>query len=237
MRLFGKAGAAILATLMGGAVHAAEVDLAAHETPIFHFMRIEADYAASDDSLWSWDFNGWVGGDIDRVWMRSEGTGKHGDLEEAEAQLYYGRNFATFWDALVGIKQDFSPAARTSLAASIVGLAPYFFETEASLFLSTKGEASLRFKQSFDVLITQRLIAEPYVEVNVFAREVPDLNVGAGFSGVEAGLQLRYEIRRQFAPYVDLVWGRKLGETFDLARAAGNDPEETTVRLGIRSWF
>jgi copper resistance protein B len=222
---------------MEGAARAAEVDPAAHQAPIFHFIRIEADYAAKDDSLWTWDFNGWIGGDINRVWLRSEGENADGEFEQAEAQVYYGRNFATFWDALIGIRQDFSPASRTSLAASIVGLAPYFFETEASLFLSTKGEASFRFKQSFDILITQRLIVEPYVEVNAFARDVPDLNVGAGLSDIEAGLQLRYEIRRQFAPYVDLVWGRKLGQTFDLARAAGKAPEEMTFRLGIRSWF
>jgi len=237
MRSSARIIAALLAALAGNAAHGAEVDVAAHETPTFHAMRIEADYAANDDRPWTWDVNGWIGGDINRVWVRSEGTSEHGDLEDAEAQLYYGRNFATFWDALVGIRQDFSPAARTSLAASIVGLAPYFFETEASVFLSTKGEASFRFKQSFDVLITQRLIAEPYVEVNVFARDVGDLNVGAGFSDIEAGLQVRYEIRRQFAPYVDLVWVRKLGETFDLARAAGQDPEGTTLRFGIRSWF
>lgn len=127
--------------------------------------------------------------------------------------------------------------SETYLAASVVGLAPYFFETEASLFVSTEGDVSLRFEQSFDLLITQQLIAEPHVEANLFAQDVDDLGVGAGISDVEAGLQLRYEIVRKFAPYVDLVWSRKLGETARLARADGDDPEDTTVRLGLRFWF
>ena len=205
--------------------------------PLFNFIRVEADYADKNGALFNWDLEGWVGGDTDRLWLRSEGEHRDGDFERAEAQVYYGHNFATFWDGLIGIRQDFSPVARTWAAASVVGLAPYFFETEASLYLSTKGETALRFKQTFDVLLTQRLIAQPHVEVNVFGSDVPDLDVGAGFSDVEAGLQLRYEIRRQFAPDVDVVWSRKLGETLSRVRAAGELAEETTLRFGIRSWF
>jgi copper resistance protein B len=235
MRCLRAVGAVLFLVLVGSA-SAAEVDDRLHAIPTFHMIRVEADYAGEDDGQLTWDLNGWIGGDIDRLWLRSEGESE-GELESAEAQLYYGRNFATFWDALIGIRQDFSPGSRTFLAASIVGLAPYFFETEASLFVSTKGEAAFRFKQSFDVLITQSLIAEPYFELNAFGREVPALNVGAGLTDVEAGLQLRYEIRRQFAPYIDLVWTRKLGETFDLARLAGESAELTAIRFGIRSWF
>jgi len=226
-----------MALLVADGSLAAERDEAVHEAPTFHMMRVEGDYASSTGGLWTWDLNGWIGGDIDRIWLRSEGESRDGELDEAEFQLYYGRNFATFWDGLIGFRQDFAPRGRSYVAASIVGLAPYFFETEASAFLSAKGEASARFKQSFDVLLTQRAIAEPYVEINAFAQDVSDLNIGAGLSSVEAGLQLRYEIVRQLAPYVDFVWSRKLGETLGRVRAAGEDPEETSVRLGIRSWF
>jgi len=198
---------------------------------------VEADYASGAVGLWTWDLNGWIGGDIDRVWLRSQGEGREGELDEGEAHIYYGRNFATFWDGLIGFRQDFAPKGRSHFAASIVGLAPYFFETDGSLFLSTKGEASARLKQSFDVLLTQQVIVEPYVEVNAFAKDVPDLNIGAGLTSLELGLQLRYEIVREFAPYVDLVWSRKLGETSGRLRAAGGAPEETSVRFGIRGWF
>ena len=215
----------------------AQDDMGDEAEPIFNFIRVQADYADKDGALFNWDLDGWIGGDTDRLWLRSEGEHRDGDFDRAEAQVYYGQNFATFWDGLIGIRQDFSPAARTWAAASVVGLAPYFFETEASLYLSTKGETAFRFKQSLDLLLTQRLILEPHVEVNVFGRDVPDLDVSAGFSDVEVGLQLRYEIRREFAPYVDAVWSRKLGETLSHVRAAGELPEETTLRFGIRSWF
>lgn len=218
-------------------MRAQELDVAVHQIPTFHMIRIEADHADRDGGLWTWDINGWIGGDIDRVWLRSEGENRDGELDEAEAQIYFGRNFATFWDGLIGFRQDFVPKGRSYLAGSIVGLAPYFFETEASVFLSTKGEASGRFRQSFDVLLTQRAIIEPYVEVNAFASDVPDLNIGAGLSSIEAGLQLRYEIVRQFAPYVDFVWSRKLGETLGRVRVTGDPSEETSLRFGIRSWF
>jgi copper resistance protein B len=237
MHLSLRFGGSLLAVLIGDAVRAAELDVAGHQIPTFHMIRIEADYAHRDQGLWTWDLNGWIGGDIDRVWLRSEGESRDGDLDEAEAQIYFGRNFAAFWDGLIGFRQDFVAKGRSYLAGSIVGLAPYFFETEASVFLSTKGEASARFKQSFDLLLTQRAIIEPYVEVNAFAKDVPDLNVGAGLGSIEAGLQLRYEIVRQFAPYVDFVWSRKLGRTLGRVRAAGEAPEETAVRFGLRSWF
>jgi len=204
---------------------------------VFNNIRTELDYAAKDGGLFNWDVDGWIGGDSERVWIRSEGEYRDGSLSDAEVQLYYGWNFDTFWDVLIGVRQDFEPGNRTYLAASVVGLAPYFFETEASAFLSDKGDLSVRFKQSFDLLLTQRLIAEPHFEANLFAQDVPELNVGAGISDIEIGLQLRYEFTRRFAPYVDVVWERKLGETSGLARAAGENPDATSVRVGVRLMF
>ncbi len=208
-----------------------------HETPIFNMIKTELDYAPQDDGLFTWNVDGWIGGDDERVWLRSEGDMPDGKIEDAEAQVYYGWNVATFWDALVGLRQDFESTNETYFAVSAVGLAPYFFETEASLFVSTEGDVSLRLEQSFDIQVTQKLIAEPYLEANLFAQDVPERDVGAGLSDVEAGLQLRYEITRKIAPYIDGVWSRKIGETASLARAAGDDPEDITVRLGLRFWF
>ena len=209
----------------------------AHDGPFFHMIMTELDSTPRADHLWTWDIDGWLGGDYERLWLRSEGEARDGKLEAAEAQLYFGWNVATFWDALVGVRQDFEPTSESYFAASVVGLAPYFFETQASLFVSTEGDVSARLKQSFDLLVTQRLIAEPHVEANLFAQDVPGRAVGAGISDVEIGLQLRYEIVRKFAPYVDVVWSRKLGETALRARAGGDDPEEVTARLGVRFWF
>lgn len=209
----------------------------AHASPIFNMITTELDYAPHDDGLFTWNVDGWVGGDFERVWLRSEGEVADDELGTAEVQAYYGWNVATFWDALVGLRQDFEPRGETYLATSVVGVMPYFLETEASLFISTEGDASLRVEQSFDLPITQKLIAEPHLEANLFAQDVPERDIGAGIGAIELGLQLRYELVRKFAPYLDLVWERKLGETARLARAAGDDPEEATLRLGLRFWF
>jgi len=208
-----------------------------HDTPLFNMIKTELDYAPKDDGQFTWDIDGWVGGDYERVWLRSEGEVLDREVENAEAQLYYGWNVATFWDALVGLRQDFEPEGETYVAASVVGLMPYFFETEASLFVSFNGDVSLRLEQSFDLVITQQLIAEPYLEANLFAQDVPEREIGAGLSDIELGVQLRYEIVRKFAPYLDLAWERKVGQTANLARAAGDDPDEITARLGLRFWF
>ncbi|MEQ8266487.1 MAG: copper resistance protein B [Parvibaculum sp.] len=214
-----------------------EMDAAHHGPDLFHMIELEADYAARHGGLWNWNADGWIGGDTERLWIRSEGEIEDGDVGEAEAQLYYGRNVHPYWDALLGVRQDFAPRGETYLAAGVAGLAPYFFETEATAFVSTEGDVSARLEQSFELLITQKLIAEPHVEVNLFAQDVPERGVGAGFSDIEAGLQLRYEVTRKVAPYVDLVWERDLGETASITRAGGEDAGRTTLRFGVRAWF
>ncbi len=208
------------------------------ERALFNRIEVELDWADIDGAdAARWQVDGWIGGDFERVWIRSEGDVVESDIEAAEAQIYYGWNVSDFWDVLVGLRQDFEPESRTYLAASLVGLAPYFIETEASAFLSDDGVLSLRLEHSLDLLLTQRLVLEPHVELNAFAQDVPQLGIGAGFADVSASLQVRYEIARKFAPYVELEWERKLGETAGLARAAGSPVEETALRVGLRIWF
>lgn len=232
--------AALLLALLGANSAAAQDELdmaAAHEGQLFHMAKIELDYADANDGLWNWNADGWIGGDTDRLWFRSEGEIAGDEVEAAEMQLFYGRNFHPFWDALIGVRQDFEPDGETYLAAGVAGLAPYFFETEATGFLSTEGDVSARLEQSFELPVTQKFIAEPHAELEIFAQDVPERDIGAGFSSLEAGLQLRYEITRKFAPYVDLVWERDLGETASITRANGEDVDSTTLRFGIRAWF
>lgn len=208
-----------------------------HGPEIFRKIVVEADYAARDGGQWRWHADGWIGGDSERVWIRSEGKIEDGRADDAELQLLYGWNIHPFWDVLLGVRQDFEPDSETYLAAGVTGLAPYFFETDATAFLSADGDLSARFEQSFDLPVTQKLIAEPHVELNAFAQDVPERGIGAGFSSIEAGLQLRYEITRKFAPYADLVWERALGETASIARGRGEDVENLTLHIGIRTWF
>lgn len=209
----------------------------AHGPEIFRKIVAEADYAARDGGQWRWHVDGWIGGDSERVWVRSDGKIEDGRAEDAELQLLYGWNVHPFWDVLLGVRQDFEPDGETYLAAGVTGLAPYFFETDATAFLSAEGDLSARFEQSIDIPLTQKLIAEPHAELDLFAQDVPERGIGAGFSGIEAGLQLRYEITRKFAPYADLVWERALGETASIARGRGEDVEHITLHVGVGAWF
>ena len=210
----------------------------AMEQPIFHMVRGEVDASQIDGAdVLMWSGEAWIGGDTDRLWVKTEGDIEDGDVHDAEIQALWSRNIADFWDLQAGVRVDLEPAATTYLAFGVQGLAPYRFETEATAFLSEYGDLSARLHQSFDLHFTQRLIAEPYVEINAHAQDVPERNIGAGFSDAELGLQVRYEITRKFAPYVDLVWESALGETASIARANDEDIRSESVRAGIRFWF
>lgn len=185
-------------------------------------------------TLLNWDAYAWAGGDDLKFRLEAEGETLNGGVRASELRALASWNAGEFWDLQAGVRQDFGPEHRTWATAGVQGLAPYFFETEARLFVSENGDVAFRLKQSFDFLLAQRLILQPHIELNAYAEDVPDLGVGAGLSDVEAGLQLRYEIARKFAPYIDVAVNRTAGETAIIARAAGADVERTTVRIGVR---
>jgi copper resistance protein B len=186
----------------------------------------------------SWNTKGWIGRDITRLWFRSEGEVHDGRLGEAEAHVLYGRAIARWWDLVAGIRQDVRPGpARTWAAVGIQGLAPYWFEVEATAYVGAGGRTHVRFETEYELLFTNRLILQPLVEVDVFGRADPERGIGAGLSTIETGLRLRYEIRREFAPYVGVTWQRKYFGTADLARAAGERTRGAQLALGLRAWF
>jgi copper resistance protein B len=204
----------------------------------FSFLRADVDAGVGDEAeVFTWDIDGWRGGDRNKLWLKSEGETPDGELETAEVQLLYSRNVSTFFDAQIGVRHDFEPDGLTYLVLGLQGLAPYQFETDAALFLSERGDLSFRYEQSLDLLLTQRLVVEPEIELEAFAGDVPERQVGAGLSELEASLRLRYEITRKFAPYAEVAYHRLLGETSSLARRRGESPEETTLRAGLRVWF
>lgn len=209
-----------------------------HGGGIFHKFRSETDYGGSSHgTAASWDVKGWIGTDDDKLYLRTEGEQKSGSLESAEIWALYSRNIATFWDAQAGIRYDFRPHSTTYLTLGFNGLAPYFFETEAHLFISEKGDVSARLREENDFLITQKLIIQPYAEINLFAQDVHDQDVGAGLSDGKIGLQTRYEFTRKFAPYVDVHYGRKFGETSAIARSNGEEDDELVGSVGLRLIF
>ncbi|MFC3444179.1 copper resistance protein B [Sphingobium rhizovicinum] len=186
-----------------------------------------------------WEGEGWIGGDINRLAIKSEGEGEAGGrLESAELQALYSRAIDPWWNVVAGVRQDFRPQPqRTYATVGIEGLAPYWFEVEAQAFLSDKGDAHLRVEGTYDQRITQHLILQPAAEVNFAAQDVPDIGVGSGLSNVELGLRLRYEIVHEFAPYIGVNWERSFGDTARYVRAAGDRASATSLVMGIRFWF
>ncbi|GAB3395508.1 copper resistance protein B [Azotobacter armeniacus] len=193
---------------------------------------------ADDGSAFVWDATGWIGGDIDRLWLRSEGERTNGHTEQAEFQMLWGHAIGPWWDLVGGVRQDFKPgSAQTWGAFGIQGMPFYGFETEVTAYLGEGGQTSLRLEGDYDILLTNRLILQPTVEVNLYGRNDRERGVGSGLGEIEAGLRLRYEITRQFAPYLGVTWGRLYGNSEDLARAKGEDEEEARFVAGIRLWF
>lgn len=209
-----------------------------HGSEIWHMFTLEADYGGGQHGpVASWDLNGWVGTDDNKLWLKSEGENSDGTLEKAGLWAMYSRNIHDFWDLQAGIRHDFQPVSTSYLVFGIEGLAPYFIETEAHLFISEEGDISARLRREHDLLITQRLILQPYIEANLFAQDVPEQNVGAGLADAEIGLQTRYEITRKFAPYVDVKYERKFGETSSIAKREEGDNDDFVAALGIRFMF
>ena len=199
--------------------------------------RLEYRARAGEDGF-LWDGDAWYGGDIERLWLESEGEGSFAEgLEDADLSLLYGRAISPWFDMQVGVRQDLVGPERTYLDLGIQGLAPYLFEVEADVFLSTKGDLTAKAEVELDQRITQRLIIQPRAEISLAAQDVPELGIGAGVDAIETGVRLRYEIAREFAPYVGLAQEWKIGTSAQYARAAGEDPSVTQFVAGVRFWF
>lgn len=210
-----------------------------HGGQIFHAFRLEAGGGTTSDGAVTvdWDFDGWIGTDENKLWLKSEGERTDSTTEQAELWALYSRNIATFWDIQAGIRYDVQPQSTAYLAIGFEGLAPYFFETEAHLFFSEDGDVSLRLRQENDFLITQRLITQPYLEANLFAQDVAELGIGVGIASAEIGIQTRYEFTRKFAPYLDIKYERKFGETSSIAKNNGEDNDALIGTIGLRTLF
>lgn len=200
--------------------------------------RLEAQIADGEDG-YVWEANGWIGGDIDRFWLKSEGEGEFGGaLEEAEIQALWSHAIGPFFDLQTGIRYDIRPEPdRAHAVIGIQGLAPYFFEIDAAAFLSDQGDVTARFEAEYDQRLTQRLILQPRIEANFSAQDILEHGIGAGLSNIEAGLRLRFEIVPEFAPYIGVEWQRDFGDTADFTRAAGGDADRWVALAGIRFWF
>ncbi|WP_192985585.1 copper resistance protein B [Pseudomonas sp. EggHat1] len=211
-----------------------------HDSAINSFFLLDQlEYQDADEgSTLAWDASGWVGGDINRVWFRSEGERTNGVTEDAELQLLYGRSIGPWWDVVAGVRQDFKPESPQTWAAfGIQGMALYAFEAEATAFVGENGQTAARLEGEYDILLTNRLILQPTAEMNFYGKNDPERGVGSGLANTELGLRLRYEIVRQFAPYIGVSWSRSYGNTADMVRDEGGDVDEARFVAGIRMWF
>ncbi len=201
-------------------------------------QRLEA-VRVDDRTTGTWDLQAWFGRDYDRLTLKSEGDWQAGALEETTTDLVWTHAVAPFWDAQLGLRYDTLEATddRAWLAAGFQGLAPYWFEVDATAYLGEAGAAAFNLEVEYELLFTQRLILTPRFEADWYSQRDPARGQGAGLSVASFGLRLRYEIRRELAPYLGLEWANEYGETRRFTEAAGADPRQTRLIAGLRFWF
>jgi len=210
-------------------------DRAVHAFVLFDQLEWQGD---GTEGGMNWDTKGWVGGDRTRLWFRAEGQVEDGDLDEVEAHLLYGRAVARWWDVVVGVRQDIRPGpAQTWGAFGLQGLAPYWFEVEATGYISDGGQTAARLEADYELLLTNRLVLRPLVEVNLYGNSNTERGIGAGLSSADIELRMRYEFRRELAPYIGVTWNHLFGETRNLAEAAGGAASRIRFVGGLRLWY
>lgn len=211
-----------------------------HASLVNHFVlldRLEV-WDAGRTTGQTWDGLAWVGTDIHRLWLRSEGERVGSRTEAADLEALYGRSVSPWWDLLVGVKHDFQPGnAQDWLAIGVQGLAPYKFEMQATAYVGESGRTLARVEAEYELLLSARLILQPRVEINAYGKDDPQRGIGSGLGTSEIGLRLRWEWRREFAPYLGVVYERAYGNTADLRRVAGEATHDTRLVAGIRIWF
>ena len=185
----------------------------------------------------AWDLQAWAGHDTGRLWLRSEGEREHGKTSSSIEALW-GKPVDAWWDVLAGVRHDGGAGpSREWLALGVQGLAPYKFEVSATAYLGDGGRSMLKAEAEYELLLTNRLILQPSIEVELHGRDDLRRGIGSGLAKTEAGLRLRYEVRREFAPYVGYAWSHAHGRTADLRRAAAEAAFEHGWVAGLRFWF
>lgn len=222
------------AAIPASTVHVAG-DNAIHSYTLLN--RLEG-WDADPGTGFAWEGQGWIGQDVNRFWWRTEGERVDGETETANLEALYGHAFSTWWDWVVGVRQDFKPAdAQTFAAFGVQGLAPQWFEVSLTGYVGEGGQTALRFETEYELLLTNRLILQPLLEMDLYGKSDASRGIGSGLSTGEVGLRLRYEFVRRFAPYLGVVYERAFGRTANLRRAASGDVDDLRAVAGVRIWF
>jgi copper resistance protein B len=187
-----------------------------------------------------WDGQGWIGTDMNRLWLKSEGFFNNGTMSDGDHEALYDRPIPRlrYFDVQAGVRVDLdSEPRRTWGAVGIEGLAPYFFQFEPTFYFRDGGHFAGRITGSYDLLITQRLVAQPEIEMNFYSKSDPGRGIGTGLSDLDAGVRVRYEIGRKLAPYIGFAYSGRFGETAALSRQAGTPVAEPRFVFGLRIWY
>ena len=214
------------------------------DTAAFHKVmldQLEWRSGGTGEGRAAWDAQAYYGGDYSKLWIKTEGKyvskGETG-LHDANVDVLWDRVISTWWNFQAGGRQDFGPGqSRTWAAVGVQGLAPQWFQIEATVYASDEGRTAARLKAQYELLLTQRLVLQPFAEVNFYGHSDPAREIGSGLSDLELSVRLRYELRREFAPYVGVVWLRRFGGTADFVRENGGDASDLELTAGLRVWF
>jgi copper resistance protein B len=193
----------------------------------------------SQSTAFRWDGEAWAGTDMNRLWIKSEGTIDKGAMSDGDHEALYDRPIPhmRYFDAQAGLRADLdSGPTRLWAAFGIEGLSPYSFEIAPALYISDGGHIGGKIEGSKDLLITQRLILQPQAELNFYSKDDPGRKLGSGLSDIDSGIRLRYEITRKFAPYVGYVYSGEYGDSATYARQSGEPTSSSTFVFGLRLW-
>ena len=200
--------------------------------------RLERVQTKENTYFSAYDLQGRIGKDYERLVFKAEGEIDEGKVHEARTELLWSHATSAYWDGQLGVRHDSGVApSRNWLALGMQGLAPYWFEIDTTVYVGDQGRSALRLSAEYELLFTQKLILQPRMEVNFYGVKDEDRKIGAGLSNMVTGLRLRYEIRREFAPYIGVDWNSKFGATADYATAAGENINDMNIVAGLRAWF
>ena len=200
--------------------------------------RLERAYSHDAGNWTAYDVQAWYGRDFNRLVLKAEGQASQGRLQDARTELLWGHAIAAYWDSQLGVRHDNgSGPDRNWLAFGVQGLAPYWFNVDATGYLGDQGRSALRLSASYELLLTQRVVLQPQLELNAYGKDDPARGIGSGLSDATAGLRLRYDISRQFSPYIGVEWSGRFGRTGDFAQASGERRDTTDLVAGVHFWF
>ena len=213
-------------------------DMSAHMDDDPFVWMVSADRLEwQQGDVFAWEGSAWFGHDRGRLWLRSEGEREQGRATEGSIEALWGKPVNAWWDVLAGVRHDIGHDGQDWLALGVQGLAPYKFEVQASVYLGEHGQSMLQAEAEYELLLTNKLILQPRIEASAYGRSDASRGIGSGLGDVHAGLRLRYEIRREFAPYIGIERAWRFGDTADITRAAGEAVNETRWVTGLRFWF